>query len=53
LSEDELEVVNASAAIDDILRRPAADDIKKYLDELRSGSGASEDIDDEIPADFR
>lgn len=53
LNEEELEVVNASPAIDDVLRRPAADDIKKYLDELRSGSGASEDIDDEIPADFR
>lgn len=53
LSEEELEVVNASPSIDEILRRPPAEDIKKYLDELRSGSGASEDIDDEIPEDFQ
>ena len=53
LSEDELAVVNASPSIDEILRRPPAEDIKKYLDELRSGSGTSEDIDDEIPDDFQ
>jgi hypothetical protein len=53
LSQEELEVVNASPTIDEVLRRPPAEDIKKYLDELRSGSGASEDIDDEIPDDFQ
>lgn len=53
LSQEELETVNASPTIDEVLRRPPAEDIKKYLDELRSGSGASEDIDDEIPDDFQ
>lgn len=53
LSQEELETVNTSPTIDEVLRRPPAEDIKKYLDELRSGSGASEDIDDEIPDDFQ
>lgn len=51
LTEEERALFEASPSIDEILKRPAAEDIKNYLDELRGGS-ANEDIDDEIPEDF-
>jgi len=44
----------AHPSIDEILRRAPAEDIKKYLDDLRSGATniKAEGIDDEIPEEF-
>lgn len=52
LTEDESAAFEAAPSIDEILRRPTPEDIKKYLDDLRGTVGADEDIDDEIPTDF-
>jgi hypothetical protein len=53
LTADELQLVDKNPGIDEVLRRPPAEDIKKYLDQLRSGvPSKGEGIDDEIPDEF-
>lgn len=54
LSDDELALFQAYPSIDEVLRRAPPEDIKKYLDDLRSGatSNKAEGIDDEIPEEF-
>jgi hypothetical protein len=54
LTETELAMLSNHPTIDEILRRAPAEDIKKYLDELRGGltGNKAEGIDDEIPEDF-
>jgi hypothetical protein len=53
LSAEEKTMVEAYPVIDEILRRPPPEDIKKYLDELRSGAPSkNEGMDDEIPEEF-
>jgi hypothetical protein len=54
LTADELSILANYPSIDEVLRRAPAEDIKKYLDELRSVGATSkgEGIDDEIPEEF-
>lgn len=53
LTEEERAKVEAHPTIDEVLKRPDADSIKKYLDELRSGASSDgEAVDEEIPDDF-
>lgn len=54
LTKDEREMLSSHPSIDEVLRRAPAEDIKKYLDDLRSGvtNNKAEGIDDEIPDEF-
>lgn len=54
LTKDEHEMLSAHPSIDQVLRRAPPEDIKKYLDDLRSGvtNNKAEGIDDEIPDEF-
>lgn len=54
LTAEELEKIEAHPKIDEVLKRPTSEDIKKYLDEIRSGGAGTggEAVDDEIPDDF-
>lgn len=54
LTEDEIALFEAHPSIDETLRRASADDIKKYLDDLRAGrtESSGEELDDEIPSEF-
>jgi hypothetical protein len=54
LTATEKELFSKHPTIDEVLRRAPPEDIKKYLDDLRSGStnNKAEGIDDEIPEEF-
>ena len=54
LTEQEAAMFSSHPTIDEVLRRAPPEDIKKYLDELRSGAtnNKAEGIDDEIPTEF-
>ena len=54
LTAEEKEMFAKYPSIDEVLRRAPPEDIKKYLDELRSGAtnNKAEGIDDEIPEEF-
>jgi hypothetical protein len=53
LTEAERALVEAHPTIDEVLKRPDPESIKKYLDEIRAGGPSTgEAVDDEIPEDF-
>jgi hypothetical protein len=54
LAKAELDLLSSHPTIDEVLRRAPSEDIKKYLDDLRSGAtnNKAEGIDDEIPDEF-